>query len=57
MATIRYANCGPSRSPALPMAIDHVLVSRSIAVLDVRTHDIEGTDHRMLVADLRLPAG
>lgn len=43
-------------APALPMAIDHVLVSRSIAVLDVSTHDIEGTDHRMLVADLRLPA-
>lgn len=44
-------------SPALPMAIDHVLVTDSVEVLAVRTHDLTGTDHRMLVVDLRLPAG
>lgn len=44
-------------SPGVPMAIDHILVSPSIAVTDVQTYDVEGTDHRMLVADLTLPAG
>lgn len=42
-------------SPALPMAIDHVLVSPDVAVLDVRTADVPATDHRMLIARLRVP--
>lgn len=42
-------------SPALPMAIDHVLVPPHVAVVDVRTRDVAGTDHRMVIADLRLP--
>jgi len=42
-------------SPGVPMALDHILVSPTIAVEDVRTYDVDGTDHRLLVADLTLP--
>ncbi len=42
-------------SPGLPMAIDHALVGPGIAVREVTTHDVPGTDHRMLVATLQLP--
>lgn len=42
-------------SPGVPMALDHILVSPSIAVTGVRTYDVDGTDHRLLVADLTLP--
>lgn len=45
------------RSPRGPMlAIDHVLVERSVAVDGVSVHDLPGSDHRNLVARLRLPA-
>lgn len=43
------------RSPGLPMTIDHALVGPGIAVQAVTTHDVPGTDHRMLVARLQLP--
>ncbi len=42
-------------SPGLPMAIDHVLVGPGVAVLSFGTHDVPGTDHRLLVATLQLP--
>jgi endonuclease/exonuclease/phosphatase family metal-dependent hydrolase len=41
---------------APPLAIDHVLVDRSTAVDDVSVAAIPGSDHRAVVADLRLPA-
>lgn len=37
------------------LTIDHVLVDRSTAVAGVSVHDVTGSDHRALVADLRLP--
>lgn len=39
----------------LPLAIDHVLVDRSVGVDRVTVHGVDGSDHRALVADLRLP--
>jgi endonuclease/exonuclease/phosphatase (EEP) superfamily protein YafD len=39
------------------LTIDHVLVDRSTAVEDVSVHDVGGSDHRALVAALRLPEG
>lgn len=41
--------------PALP--IDHVLVDRSTAVAGVSVHGLPGSDHKAVVAELRLPAG
>jgi endonuclease/exonuclease/phosphatase (EEP) superfamily protein YafD len=41
---------------APPLALDHVLVDRSIAVDGVSIHGVDGSDHRAVVADLRLPA-
>ncbi len=41
--------------PAPPFAaIDHVLVGPGVTTMETRTHTIEGSDHRALVADLRL---
>ncbi len=40
-----------------PVVIDHVLVDRRIAVRDVVVHPLPDSDHRMVLADLRLPAG
>ena len=45
----------PSRRVAL-LAIDHVLVDRSCAVLTTSAHWLPGTDHRALFAEVRLPA-
>ncbi len=39
-----------------PVVIDHVLVDRRIAVRDVTVHPLPGSDHRMVLAELRLPA-
>jgi endonuclease/exonuclease/phosphatase (EEP) superfamily protein YafD len=44
-----------SRFP-LALAIDHVLVDRDVAVERVAVRDVDGSDHRALVAALRLPA-
>ncbi|MFB9851347.1 endonuclease/exonuclease/phosphatase family protein [Micromonospora andamanensis] len=42
--------------PIPPVVIDHVLVDRRIAVRDVTVHNLPGSDHRMVLAELRLPA-
>ena len=39
------------------LTIDHVLVDEATAVDDVSVHDVPGSDHRALVATLRLPQG
>jgi endonuclease/exonuclease/phosphatase (EEP) superfamily protein YafD len=41
------------REPAL--TIDHILVSRQVAVRRVEVYSIPGSDHRALLADLRIP--
>jgi endonuclease/exonuclease/phosphatase (EEP) superfamily protein YafD len=43
-----------ARGPAL-LAIDHVLIDRSCAVLATSAHWLAGSDHRALYAELRLP--
>ncbi|QOC94880.1 endonuclease/exonuclease/phosphatase family protein [Micromonospora craniellae] len=42
--------------PIPPVAIDHVLVDHRIAVRAVTVHPLPGSDHRMILADLQLPA-
>ena len=49
--TWRARRVGPA------LAIDHVLVDRTVGVEAVSGHDVDGSDHRSLVAVLRLPAG
>ncbi|MGC4876582.1 endonuclease/exonuclease/phosphatase family protein [Micromonospora sp. DT43] len=39
-----------------PVTIDHVLVDRRIAADDVAVFDLPGSDHRSVLATLRLPA-
>ncbi|MFG2060180.1 endonuclease/exonuclease/phosphatase family protein [Micromonospora sp. NPDC048871] len=39
-----------------PVTIDHVLVDRRIAVHDATVRPLPGSDHRMVLAELRLPA-
>ncbi|MET8353365.1 MULTISPECIES: endonuclease/exonuclease/phosphatase family protein [unclassified Micromonospora] len=39
-----------------PVTIDHVLIDRRIAARTVTVHDLPGTDHRPVLATLRLPA-
>lgn len=41
--------------PIPPVAIDHVLVDRRIAVRAVTVHPLPGSDHRAVFAELRLP--
>ncbi|WP_433531891.1 endonuclease/exonuclease/phosphatase family protein [Micromonospora sp. CA-263727] len=41
--------------PIPPVVIDHVLVDRRIAVRAVAVHPLPGSDHRMVLAELRLP--
>ncbi|MDG4792612.1 endonuclease/exonuclease/phosphatase family protein [Micromonospora sp. WMMD1082] len=41
--------------PIPPVVIDHVLVDRRIAVRAVSVHPLPGSDHRMVLAELRLP--
>jgi endonuclease/exonuclease/phosphatase family metal-dependent hydrolase len=38
-----------------PVAIDHVLVDERIAVRSFSTHEVPGSDHRAIVAQLTLP--
>ncbi|MBQ0896121.1 endonuclease/exonuclease/phosphatase family protein [Micromonospora sp. U56] len=38
-----------------PVTIDHVLVDRRIAVRSVAVHPVPGSDHRAVLAELRLP--
>ncbi|MGC4805282.1 endonuclease/exonuclease/phosphatase family protein [Micromonospora sp. DT233] len=42
--------------PIPPVAIDHVLADRRIAVESVAVRPVPGSDHRALLAELRLPA-
>ncbi|WP_092375260.1 endonuclease/exonuclease/phosphatase family protein [Micromonospora phaseoli] len=42
--------------PIPPVVIDHVLVDRRVAVRAVAVHPLPGSDHRMVLAELRLPA-
>ena len=39
----------------VPMTLDHVLVGPGVAVDAVTVVPIAGTDHRMVVASVRLP--
>ncbi len=41
---------------ALPLTIDHVLVDRRVRVEDVTVVRVPGSDHRAVIAELRLPA-
>jgi endonuclease/exonuclease/phosphatase (EEP) superfamily protein YafD len=41
---------------ALPITIDHVLVDRRIRVEGVHVEHVPGSDHRAVIAELRLPA-
>lgn len=45
---------GPGAIPLL--AIDHVLVDRSVHVESVGIHSVAGSDHRAVIATLRLPS-
>lgn len=42
------------RMPYLPIRLDHLLVSRHLAVLDVREGEGRGSDHRPVICDLAL---
>ncbi|MFD2768120.1 endonuclease/exonuclease/phosphatase family protein [Micromonospora eburnea] len=42
--------------PIPPVTIDHVLVDRRIAVRAVKVRPVPGSDHRAVLAELRLPA-
>ena len=44
------------RRRALPLTIDHVLVDRQVRVEDVTVVNVPGSDHRAVIAQLRLPA-
>ncbi|HEX2314043.1 MAG TPA: endonuclease/exonuclease/phosphatase family protein, partial [Thermomonospora sp.] len=46
---------GLSGGTRSPLTIDHVLVDRRCAVREVRVYDLDGSDHRAVYADLRLP--
>lgn len=47
----------PDRGQRLRLTIDHVLVDRRIAVEEVTVHRVAGSDHRAVIARLRLPSG
>jgi endonuclease/exonuclease/phosphatase (EEP) superfamily protein YafD len=38
-----------------PLSLDHILVDRRCAVRQVSVHDLPGSDHRAVLAELRLP--
>ncbi len=43
--------------PVPPVTLDHVLVDTDVLVEHVSTRPLPGSDHRMLIVRLRLPAG
>jgi endonuclease/exonuclease/phosphatase (EEP) superfamily protein YafD len=47
----------PVRSPVPRLTLDHVLVDPRIGVASLEVVHVPGSDHRALVADLRLPPG
>ncbi len=47
----------PMGEPVPPVTLDHVLVDQQVLVEDVRTRQVPGTDHRLVLVRLRLPAG
>lgn len=52
----RRATWWPMRAPHPRLTLDHVLVDPRIAVDRLQVVHVPGTDHRALVADLRLPS-
>ena len=48
---------GPQDKGGLWLTIDHVLVTRGCAVLACSVHDVPGSDHQAVCAEIRLPAG
>lgn len=46
----------PRRRTAPPVTLDHVLVDERAAVLGFSAHDVPGSDHRAVLAELRLPS-
>ncbi|MDG6106545.1 endonuclease/exonuclease/phosphatase family protein [Dactylosporangium aurantiacum] len=46
---------GPGLPVAPPVTLDHVLTDRRIGIGDVATRTVPGSDHRALLAHLRLP--
>jgi endonuclease/exonuclease/phosphatase family metal-dependent hydrolase len=47
---------GPYGDQSLPpVTLDHVLVDKRIGVRDVSVHDVTGTDHRAVIAQLTVP--
>ena len=46
----------PRGRPEPPITIDHVLLDRRLGVRSLSVHDVAGTDHRAVVAELVLPA-
>ncbi|MFI6574209.1 endonuclease/exonuclease/phosphatase family protein [Nocardiopsis sp. NPDC050513] len=47
----------PADGPVPRVAIDHVLVDASAGVAEVEVLDVDGTDHRAVLAEVSLPAG
>lgn len=43
--------------PVPPITIDHVLVDERVEVLEVTVEDLPASDHRLVIARLRLPSG
>ncbi|MCO8272011.1 endonuclease/exonuclease/phosphatase family protein [Actinoplanes sp. TRM 88003] len=41
--------------PIPPVTLDHILVDKRIGVRDTEVHDVEGSDHRAVVATVTLP--
>ena len=50
-------NALPWGEPVPPVTLDHVLVDGDTEVLDVRVLPLPGSDHRLLVVDIAVPAG
>jgi endonuclease/exonuclease/phosphatase (EEP) superfamily protein YafD len=51
------ATWSPTGSPQPRLTLDHVLVDPRVGVAGLRVVHLPGSDHRALVADLRVPAG
>lgn len=46
----------PFRRPGVPITIDHILMPPGVKVRRLSVHDIDGSDHRAVIAELVLPA-